>query len=133
MSTSGSVISDGGGPQRDDSKYVAHNMILRFSVSMALKAVLELGIPDILNKAEGHRLLSAPEILAQLPTKSTPGPTSFSNLRRLLTPLVREGFFRESVRGDEEPVYGLTDVSKWFIRSSESDMTSIAGNCSVKK
>ncbi|CAM6098938.1 unnamed protein product [Calypogeia fissa] len=127
MERTASGTSRGSVPsQRDDSMYVAHNLILQFSVSMALKAVLELGIPDIIANAEGKKPLSAAEILAQLPTKSTPGLNSCSKLKRLFRPLVREGFFSESVNCERETVYGLTKVSNWFIQENESNITSIA-------
>ncbi|CAM6081921.1 unnamed protein product [Calypogeia fissa] len=111
----------------DDSKYVAHNLIMKFSVSMALKAILRLGIPDILATAGGRKPLSALEILLQLPIKSgPPGSSSCSNLRRLLSPLVREGVFSESLNGEKQPVYGLTEISKWFVKDSLLNVTPIA-------
>ncbi|CAM6121623.1 unnamed protein product [Calypogeia fissa] len=115
--------SNGGASQRYDSMYVAHNLIMKFTVSMALKAVLRLGIPDILSNAEGKKALSVEEILAQLPTKSSPGSNSVtSNLKRLLSPMVREGVFSESTDGEGKTVYGLTEVSKWFVKDSQQTL-----------
>ncbi|CAM6118781.1 unnamed protein product [Calypogeia fissa] len=119
-------ISVGSGNDDEDlSNFVAQKLILQRILSMALQAVLNLGIPDIL--AEGGKPMSAEEILQQLPTKSTPaGPSTVSNLHRLLSPLVREGLFSESLDGDKQLVYGLTGVSKWFIRGSQSNLVAFA-------
>ncbi|CAM6084441.1 unnamed protein product [Calypogeia fissa] len=109
----------------DLSNFVALNLLMQRNLSMALQAVLNLGIPDIL--AEGGKPMSPEEILQQLPTKSTPaGPSTVSNLHRLLRPLVRVGFFSESLDGDKQLVYGLTGVSKWFIRGSQSNLVAFA-------
>jgi hypothetical protein len=111
----------------DDGRYRAHNLIMIFSDSMALKAVLKLGIPDILAAEEDRRSLSVSEILERLPMEFTPGPNSSINLRRIITPLVREGFFSESVDENKEPAFGLTDVSKYFVKGNEMNMLAIAG------
>ncbi|CAM6090743.1 unnamed protein product [Calypogeia fissa] len=114
-----------GNDDEDQSNFVAQNLILQKILSMALQAVLNLGIPDIL--AEGAKPMSAEEIVQQLPTKTTPaGPSTVSNLQRLLSPLVREGLFSESLDGDKQLVYGLTGVSKWFIRRSQSNLVPFA-------
>ncbi|CAM6084435.1 unnamed protein product [Calypogeia fissa] len=119
-------ISVGSGNDDEDlSNFVAKNLILKRVLSRALQAVLNLGIPDIL--AEGGKPMSAEEIVQQLPTKSTPaGPSTVSYLHRLLRPLVREGLFSESLDGDKQLVYGLTGVSKWFIRGSQSNLVPFA-------
>ncbi|CAM6090749.1 unnamed protein product [Calypogeia fissa] len=124
-----SDISVGSGNDDEDlSNFVALNLILQRNISMALQVVLNLGIPDVL--AEGVKPMSAEEILQQLPTKSTPaGPSTVSNLHRLLSPLVRAGLFSESLDGDKQLVYGLTGVSKWFIRGSQSNLVSFADLC----
>ncbi|CAM6090748.1 unnamed protein product [Calypogeia fissa] len=118
-----SVGSENGG--EDLSNFVALNLLMQRNLSMALQAVLNLDIPDIL--AEGGKPMSAEEILQQLPTKSTPaGPSTVSNLHRLLRPLVRVGLFSESLDGDKQLVYGLTGVSKWFVRGSQSNLAPFA-------
>ncbi|CAM6084436.1 unnamed protein product [Calypogeia fissa] len=119
-------ISVGSGNDDEDlSNFVAQNLIMQRILSMALQAVLNLGIPDIL--AKRGKPMSAEEMLQQLPTKSTPaGPRTVSNLHRLLRPLVRLGVFSESLDGDKQLVYGLTGVSKWFTRGSQSNLVPFA-------
>ncbi|CAM6092462.1 unnamed protein product [Calypogeia fissa] len=127
MATMSSSINDDMASQNPEHiNFVAQNLIMKANISMALNAVLKLGIPDILATADGGKPLSAEEILRQLPTKSTPGPTYVRNLQRLLSPLVREGLFSESVDGNEQPMYSLTEVSKWFIRESQLSIAPVA-------
>ncbi|CAM6106286.1 unnamed protein product [Calypogeia fissa] len=102
------------------SKYIANCLAASIVVPMSIKAVIELGIPDILAKAEGEKPLTAPEIMAKLPTKSTPGPNSFTNLKRLMRPLVQQGVFTETlVKESNEVAYGLTEISKFCAKDNE--------------
>lgn len=109
---------------RDDSRYIATNLTMLTILPMAVKAFIELGIADILaSKAEEP--MSAEEIVAQLPVKSATGAAS--NLKRLLRPLVREGLVSQALNA-EEPVYGLTEVSKWFTTDQELSALPYARN-----
>lgn len=110
---------------RDDSRYIATNLTMLTILPMAVKAFIELGIADILaSKAEEP--MSAEEIVAQLPVKSATGAAS--NLKRLLRPLVREGLVSQALNAEKEPVYGLTEVSKWFTTDQELSALPYARN-----
>ncbi|CAM6106234.1 unnamed protein product [Calypogeia fissa] len=56
----------------DTTYYIANCLAMSNMLTSAFKAVIELGIPDILANAEGGKPMSGSEILAKLPTKTTP-------------------------------------------------------------
>lgn len=91
-------------------------------IPYALKAVLQLRIPDILSEA-GTPGLTAAQITAHLPRKSH---DATQKLERVLRLLAHKGFFTTTTTTDSECSYGLTTLSKYFITDSEFDLHSYA-------
>ncbi|CAM6129517.1 unnamed protein product [Calypogeia fissa] len=106
----------------DTTYYIANCLAMSNILTSAFKAVIELGIPDILAKAEGGKSMSGPEILAKLPTKTTPGPKSVVNINRLLRPLVYQGIFIETLNEENQPAYGLTEISNMCVRNNKASV-----------
>jgi hypothetical protein len=110
--------------QDDDSKYRALNLVFKLGISFTLNTSIELGIPDILAKGDA----TAEEILAQLPTKSNPpAQECLRKLECALKVLVREGIYQQSLNDEKKKVYGLTDLSKWFVKDNRKNVLPIAG------
>ncbi|KAF8043269.1 hypothetical protein BT93_A1571 [Corymbia citriodora subsp. variegata] len=90
--------------------------MLGFADSMALKCAVELGIADIIHSHGG-----CPLTLAQIARSIDGSPSpNLPYLSRVMRLLVRRNIFsvhRPSGGGD--PLYGLTDSSRWLIRDSE--------------
>ncbi|GLT29746.1 hypothetical protein SLA2020_045920 [Shorea laevis] len=87
-----------------------------FADSMALKCAVELRIADIIHSHGGATTLS--QIASSI---DSPSP-DISYLTRIMRLLVRRQVFtvhNPSDDGDEEPLYGLTDPSKWLLHDSE--------------
>ncbi|GLJ34603.1 hypothetical protein SUGI_0695920 [Cryptomeria japonica] len=84
-----------------------------FVESLAVKSVVLLGIPDIIARHGPKATLSLSQIAAELPSEKP----DLNCLFRILRLLVAKNFFRaETSEGAVEVRYGLTSVSKWFVK-----------------
>lgn len=93
--------------------------MLGFADSMALNCAVELHIADIIHSHGGR-----PVTLAQIARsiEGSPSP-DLPYLSRVMLLLVRRNIFsvhRPSDGGD--PLYGLTDLSRWLVRDSELNL-----------
>ncbi|KAL3754591.1 hypothetical protein ACJRO7_001784 [Eucalyptus globulus] len=93
--------------------------MLGFADSMALNCAVELRIADIIHSHGGR-----PVTLAQIARsiEGSPSP-DLPYLSRVMLLLVRRNIFsvhRPSDGGD--PLYGLTDLSRWLVRDSELNL-----------
>ena len=84
--------------------------------SMALKAALDLSIPDAIHQHGGSATLP------QIVTKVTLHPSKIPCMRRLMRVLTLTGVFSVHDGGDE-PVYGLTPASHLLIGSGIMNLT----------
>ncbi|CAN6305396.1 unnamed protein product [Urochloa humidicola] len=89
---------------------------LAYVKSLALKAALDLGIPDAIHQHGGSATL--PEIVSQVTQLH---PSKIPSLRRLMRALTLAGVFSVDDGGDE-PIYGLTPASHLLI-GSEMNVT----------
>jgi len=89
---------------------------LGYVKSMALKAALDLSIPDAIHLHGGSATLP------QIVTKVTLHPSKIPCLRRLMRVLTFTGVFSVHDGGDE-PVYGLTPASRLLIGSGIMNLT----------
>ncbi|KAJ7520842.1 hypothetical protein O6H91_19G025200 [Diphasiastrum complanatum] len=78
--------------------------------SLILRAVVMLGVPEILAQQSPGASLSVAQIAAKLPNCAHP---NVGALEHILKYMARRGVFRLS-GSDEEPQYGLNDVSRWL-------------------
>ncbi|KDP40527.1 hypothetical protein JCGZ_24526 [Jatropha curcas] len=94
--------------------------IFGFLDGIALKCVVQLGIPDIINSH--GRPLSFSSIVKTINQPSLDA----DRLSRVMTLLVRRGIFTATSSEEEDGVhatlYGLTNASKWLIRDSEMSL-----------
>ncbi|MCL7021676.1 hypothetical protein MKW94_027290 [Papaver nudicaule] len=94
--------------------------IFAFVDSMALKCVVELGIPNIINSH--GRPVTISEIIDSLKTAtSSPNVDYLTHIMRLLVHkhLFTSQFHQES----NQTVYGLTRSSKWLLKDSEFNLS----------
>ena len=113
----------------DDEEMAAYlcasHLAAGFAMPMTLKAVIELGVLDIIANAGPGRQLSPAEIVSQIETENPMAPVVLDRLVRylasssVLTCSVTEG---DSGRGERR--YGLGPVCKFFI--SRTDAASLA-------
>ncbi|KAK1268122.1 Trans-resveratrol di-O-methyltransferase [Acorus gramineus] len=89
------------------------NHIFQFISSMSLKSAVELGIPDILHRNEGH-----PVYLSHLASLISIPPNRTDHLRRLMRMLVFTGCFANVSKEGEEEKYVLTQVSRLLIKDA---------------
>ncbi|XP_010687485.3 cathecol O-methyltransferase 1 [Beta vulgaris subsp. vulgaris] len=104
----------------DDANFVAATLIMQSgTLSMAMKAAVELNIFDIMAKAGLDRLLSPKEIVAELPASQNPDAASMLDrvLRLLACHSVVSCSFEHTaaVGGGVERRYGLSPISKFFV------------------
>ncbi|XP_050206521.1 xanthohumol 4-O-methyltransferase-like [Mercurialis annua] len=90
--------------------------MLAFADSMALKCAVELRIPDII-QSHGN-----PISLSQIASSIIDSPSpNIPYLKRIMRLLVRRKIFSAEQPSDGgETLYGLTEVSKWLVRDSET-------------
>lgn len=91
-----------------------------FIDSLALKCVIELQIPNIINSHGG------PITLSQLASRIDSPSVEISYLERIMRLLARRNVFTVDQPSDgdgDEPIYGLTHVSKWLVKGSDTDMS----------
>ncbi|KAG0579616.1 hypothetical protein KC19_4G110200 [Ceratodon purpureus] len=100
--------------------YVLQELNCINSVPMALKAALELGIPDILAGAGPGAVLTPHQIADKLPRKSHDAAQKVGRILRLLAH--RGVFAQGEAAGSETHGYGLNDVSKYFVTGSEFEL-----------
>lgn len=83
----------------------------------ALNAVVKMQVAEVLATAaeEGHRSLSADEIVARMPNR--PSQPNSKNLERLLRVLSFKGVFKEEARHDKRRTFRLTPMSSALIRN----------------
>lgn len=98
-----------------DAFYVLQELNFMSSVPLALKAAMELGIPDILAAAGPGASLTPHQVAEQLPRKSHGAADKVARILRLLA---HRGLFAES-----DGSYRLTDVSRYLVRGSEFELT----------
>nr|ABK22503.1 unknown [Picea sitchensis] len=102
----------------------AWNCTFAFVESLAVKCAILLEIPDMIAREGPRATLSLNEIAARLPRESP----DVSCVFRIMRFLVAKGVFRASVvkssedGGSYETRYGLTPVSKWFVKEREQSM-----------
>ncbi|KAJ7520832.1 hypothetical protein O6H91_19G024400 [Diphasiastrum complanatum] len=79
--------------------------------SLILRAVVVLGVPEILARQGPGASLSAAQIAARLPNCAHP---NVGALDCILKYMARRNVF-QLIGSDEEPQYGLNDVSRWLV------------------
>ncbi|KAH7576889.1 hypothetical protein ACOSP7_002424 [Xanthoceras sorbifolium] len=90
------------------------DLMFAFADSMALKAAIELRLPDIIHSHGG------PITLTQLASKIDASSLDISYLARVLRLLVRKGVFSAHPPSDGgETLYGETHVSKWILQDAD--------------
>ncbi|WCJ30678.1 O-methyltransferase family protein [Euphorbia peplus] len=90
-------------------------LMFGFADSMALKAALELSIPDIINSFD-H-----PISLSQIASGMDSSTININYLSRIMRYLVRKQIFtiHPPSSPTQEPLFGITRSSKWLLKSSE--------------
>nr|GMD13116.1 O-methyltransferase OMT2 [Ipomoea batatas] len=89
--------------------------MLHFIDSMALKAAVDLRIPDIIHSHAAADPITLSQIAAAIDSPS-PDTTTLSRILRLL---VRRKIFTSAVRpSDGATVYGQTPASRWLLRDT---------------
>ncbi|XP_066367347.1 O-methyltransferase ZRP4-like [Miscanthus floridulus] len=94
-----------------DAQLLLWHHTMGYVKSMALKAALDLSIPDAVHQHGGSATLP------QIVTKVTLHPSKIPCLRRLMRVLTLTGVFSGHAGGDDEPVYGLTPASRLLVGS----------------
>jgi len=94
-----------------DAQLLLWHHTMGYVKSMALKAALDLSIPDAVHQHGGSATLP------QIVTKVTLHPSKIPCLRRLMRVLTLTGVFSVHAGGDDEPVYGLTPASRLLVGS----------------
>ncbi|XP_066382529.1 O-methyltransferase ZRP4-like isoform X2 [Miscanthus floridulus] len=94
-----------------DAQLLLWHHTMGYVKSMALKAALDLSIPDAVHQHGGSATLP------QIVTKVTLHQSKISCLRRLMRVLTLTGVFSVHAGGDDEPVYGLTPASRLLVGS----------------
>ncbi|EXB37024.1 (RS)-norcoclaurine 6-O-methyltransferase [Morus notabilis] len=92
--------------------------MFRFVDSMALRCVVELRIPDIINSHGGPITLA--QIVSSIPEASSP---DISCLARIMRFLVRRNIFtaHHPSNGSEDiTLYGLTHLSRWLLTCEQT-------------
>ncbi|KAE8676767.1 Caffeic acid 3-O-methyltransferase 1 [Hibiscus syriacus] len=87
------------------------------SLPFGLKVAVDLGLLDIISKADTpSRMLSAAEIVSQLPTSNPDAPSIVDRILRLLT--THSILTCEQITGEDGQMqrsYGLSSVGKYFL------------------
>jgi len=90
------------------------------SVPMALNAVVELNVADIIWQNGANTPLSASQISSQLQTQSSDAYSSADNLQRLMRMLASYNVFKEALTEESngvcERLYSLTEVGKTLVK-----------------
>ncbi|KAA8526065.1 hypothetical protein F0562_007835 [Nyssa sinensis] len=87
---------------------------------MALKAAIELGLLDIIERAGPGALLSPTEIASQLPTSNPDAPVLLDRILRLLAShSVLTCSLGDGEQHEIQRLYGLAPVCKYFIRNQD--------------
>lgn len=84
--------------------------VFSFINSFALKAAVELGVPDAVHN---H---GKPITLTDLAAAASVPSCRLEQFRRLMTLLVHNGFFGQTASGTDEPVYSLTTNSILLVK-----------------
>lgn len=102
--------------EQEDTFLYAMQLTQATAFSMAMQAVVELGVFDIIHRAGPTARLSAVDIASELSCKNSEAP---SMLDRMLRLLVDYGVLHCTVenqdRGCVQRLYGLTPVAKFFL------------------
>ena len=109
----GSIV-DG---ERDQSFAYANQLAMGTVLPMAMQAVYELGIFQIIDKAGPAAKLSASDIAAQLPTKNKDAPGMLDRILRLLASysVVECSLDASGARR----LYSLNSVSKYYVPNKD--------------
>ncbi|XP_044491297.1 caffeic acid 3-O-methyltransferase-like [Mangifera indica] len=99
--------------EKDESFAYAFQLVMGSVLPMTLKAAIDLNIFEIIAKAGPGAKLSASEIAAQIPTQNKDSPIMVDRMLRLLAS--HSALTCYAV--DLERLYGLTPVSKYFVRN----------------
>lgn len=89
------------------------NLMFGFADSMTLKCAVELRVADIIQANGG------PTSLSKIASSIDSPKVEKRYLARILRFLVRRRVFTMTVGSDGEPIYGLTNSSKWILHDSE--------------
>ncbi|KAL9448404.1 hypothetical protein AB3S75_015813 [Citrus x aurantiifolia] len=109
----GSIV-DG---ERDQNFAYANQLAMGTVLPMAMQAVYELGIFQIIDKAGPGAKLSASDIAAQLPTKNKDAPTMLDRILRLLASY---SVVECSLDGSgARRRYNLNSVSKYYVPNKD--------------
>ncbi|EES19810.1 hypothetical protein BDA96_09G208600 [Sorghum bicolor] len=101
-----------------DAQLLLWHHTIGYVKSMALKAALDLRIPDAVHQHGGSATLP------QIVTKVTLHPSKIPCLRRLMRVLTLTGVFSVVHDGaGDEPVYGLTPASRLLVSSGRLNVT----------
>ncbi|RDX96759.1 putative O-methyltransferase 3, partial [Mucuna pruriens] len=95
------------------------NHMFSFIHSMSLKCVVELGIPDIINK------YGQPMPLSQLTTSLSIHPSKANCIYRLMRIMIHSGFFSQQNETENElqVKYALTDASLLLLKNHPTSVT----------
>ena len=104
---------------RDENFAYACEVMTGSVLHMTMKAVIKLGLLEIIAKAGPGAKLSASEIAAQLPaTKNKDAPTMLDRILGLLASYGIVECSLDDVDGSHR-LYGLNDVSKYFVPNQD--------------
>lgn len=102
----------------EEAFFVLQELNYIFSLPLALKAAMDLRIPDIL--AAAGTPLTPEQIADNLPRKSH---DAAAKVGRILQLLAHKGVFAETITPAGEPrSYGLTDTSRYLVTGSEFEL-----------
>ncbi|KDO41090.1 hypothetical protein CISIN_1g018681mg [Citrus sinensis] len=105
--------------QRDENFAYACELVTGSVLHMTMKAVIKLGLFEIIAKAGPGAKLSASEIAAQLPaTKNKDAPMMLDRILRLLASYGIVQCALDDVYGSHR-LYGLNDVCKYFVSNQD--------------
>ncbi|KAK9676778.1 hypothetical protein RND81_11G100000 [Saponaria officinalis] len=84
------------------------NHCYAFADSLAIRSAVELRIPDIIH-SHGH-----PMTITEIASKLNSTSPNIPSLDRIMRALTRKNIFTLDYNQQNEPLYGLTSISKWL-------------------
>lgn len=100
----------------------AWDIMLAYTSSFAVKAIIQLGVLDIIDSAGDGKLLTVTEIAQRL-RETSYADVNLSFLSRLLRFLASCKFLTFSGTGNEENRYGISSTARCFVKSNPESLT----------
>uniref|UniRef100_A0A0D6R916 O-methyltransferase domain-containing protein n=1 Tax=Araucaria cunninghamii TaxID=56994 RepID=A0A0D6R916_ARACU len=104
----------------EEAQLKLYDMIMSISKPMALKAIVSMGIPDIIaTYGDGNKSLSVQQIASHI----SPAPANLESLFRILRFVASHGIFSESPHASGDDItqsrYGLNPVSELLVQKQD--------------